>query len=77
MFCPNCGTENPDGSKFCTSCGKNMLEKAESGPPPELKYEIKGSVLQTVEINIPAGERVFSETGGMLWMDETIELETS
>jgi uncharacterized protein (TIGR00266 family) len=54
-----------------------MLEKAESGPPPELKYEIKGSVLQTVEINIPAGERVFSETGGMLWMDETIELETS
>lgn len=21
MFCPNCGTNNPDGSKFCSECG--------------------------------------------------------
>ncbi len=21
MFCPKCGTENPDGSQFCASCG--------------------------------------------------------
>lgn len=21
MFCPNCGTKNPDGSKFCGNCG--------------------------------------------------------
>ena len=28
MFCYNCGTENPDGASFCTSCGANL--KADS-----------------------------------------------
>lgn len=31
MFCPHCGTELPDGSKFCTSCGTN-LETASAKP---------------------------------------------
>ncbi|MFN2222563.1 MAG: zinc-ribbon domain-containing protein, partial [Candidatus Promineifilaceae bacterium] len=21
MFCPNCGEDNPDKSKFCSNCG--------------------------------------------------------
>lgn len=25
MFCPNCGTGNSKGQKFCTRCGTNML----------------------------------------------------
>ncbi len=25
MFCPNCGTQLPDGSKFCESCGVQIL----------------------------------------------------
>lgn len=24
MFCGNCGVQNPDGSKFCTACGKAL-----------------------------------------------------
>lgn len=24
MFCPQCGTENPDGSRFCRHCGTNL-----------------------------------------------------
>lgn len=28
MFCPNCGEELPDGSKFCSSCGENITDAA-------------------------------------------------
>lgn len=34
MFCPWCGAENPDDSKFCQSCGQSMeLETAPAGRP--------------------------------------------
>lgn len=26
MFCPNCGTQLPDGSRFCSSCGSTLQE---------------------------------------------------
>jgi hypothetical protein len=25
VFCPNCGSENPDGTTFCGACGKPMV----------------------------------------------------
>lgn len=25
MYCPKCGTENPDDGKFCRSCGANII----------------------------------------------------
>jgi TM2 domain-containing membrane protein YozV len=25
MFCPNCGSQNDDGSNFCKTCGINLL----------------------------------------------------
>jgi len=30
MFCPNCGTSVPDGSKFCASCGSSMQQFEET-----------------------------------------------
>ncbi len=30
MQCPDCGAENPDGSKFCTSCGKQLFEPSQA-----------------------------------------------
>jgi uncharacterized membrane protein YvbJ len=33
MFCPNCGKEIPDGSKFCPYCGIKIAVS------PELKKE--------------------------------------
>ena len=26
-FCPNCGSRVPDGAKFCTNCGTNLVEE--------------------------------------------------
>jgi phage shock protein C len=32
MFCPKCGKDAPDGSKFCCNCGAQIAETA--APPP-------------------------------------------
>jgi zinc-ribbon domain len=42
MFCPKCGTENPDNGKFCRSCGTDLgnVASALSGElqPPQAPY---------------------------------------
>jgi uncharacterized protein (TIGR00266 family) len=43
----------------------------------ELNYHITGNVHQVVECSLQPGQRVFSETGGMVWMDPGITLDTS
>jgi uncharacterized membrane protein len=37
MFCPQCGTENPDGTAFCANCGTTLGAAAAptSAPTPE------------------------------------------
>jgi len=36
MFCPKCGTENPDNAQFCASCGYQLQSAAEPpAAPPE------------------------------------------
>ena len=38
MFCSKCGTENPDGAKFCSKCGEGFgvpAQPSESGAKPE------------------------------------------
>jgi len=41
-----------------------------------LTYQINGAAHQVVEVQLQPGQRVFSETGGMAWLDPTITLET-
>lgn len=43
----------------------------------ELTYEIRGTVHQVVEMLLQPGQRVYSETGGMIWMDANIQLDTA
>ena len=33
MFCPKCGAQNPDGSRFCTACGQDMTAPQENRQP--------------------------------------------
>ena len=42
MFCPNCGTKNPDDGRFCRSCGADLgnVSAALAGKPRKLKYEV-------------------------------------
>lgn len=51
MRCKNCGTENPDGSKFCATCGKpleqeepakNVAEQKEEADPECRRAERRG-----------------------------------
>ena len=41
-----------------------------------MKHEIRGTVMQSVEITLSQGESVFTEAGGMSWMTENIEMKT-
>jgi hypothetical protein len=34
VFCIKCGTQNPEGTSFCTKCGASMSSAAGGPPPP-------------------------------------------
>ena len=41
-----------------------------------MRYEISGTVMQTVSIDLERGERVFSQTHAMAWMTDGIVMDT-
>jgi uncharacterized protein (TIGR00266 family) len=42
-----------------------------------MKYQIHGSVMQTLDVHLKQGESIFTESGGMAWMRGDITMETS
>lgn len=42
-----------------------------------MKYEIKGTVLPSLDIQLEASEAMYTESGGMAWMRGDINMETS
>jgi uncharacterized protein (TIGR00266 family) len=42
-----------------------------------MKYEIKHSVMQSLEVTLEPGESLFSESGPMAWMSSTVEMTTT
>jgi uncharacterized protein (TIGR00266 family) len=42
-----------------------------------MQYKIEGKVFPTLEIQLTRGESVFTESGGMAWMSQNIEMSTS
>ena len=41
-----------------------------------MEYQIRGTVMQTVEVTLDEGESVYTESGGMSWMTDSIEMKT-
>lgn len=54
MFCPKCGTENPDGSRFCKNCGQQMQAAPMPNPVPMQNQPFT----QTTYTNVPHVARV-------------------
>ena len=42
-----------------------------------MQYKIEGNVFPTLEIQLTRGESVFTESGGMAWMSQGIDMSTS
>lgn len=42
-----------------------------------MKYNINGTTMPVLEITLEKGESVFTESGGMAWMDDGIDMQTS
>lgn len=91
MYCQKCGTQLSDGTKFCTSCGSpvgSAVGNPSAGPsvpntqyqsvqPAPLIYKIFGDNLPAVSIRLNPGESIFTQAGGMTWMDSGITMETN
>lgn len=42
-----------------------------------MEHEVIGTVMPHVEIRLVSGESVYTEKGGMAWMDDGITMDTS
>ena len=42
-----------------------------------MDYEIRGNIMQTVDMWLKEGESVYTESGGMAWMSANMQMETS
>jgi uncharacterized protein (TIGR00266 family) len=42
-----------------------------------MKYQIQGTVMQTLDVHLKQGESIFTESGGMAWMRGNIAMETN
>lgn len=41
-----------------------------------MQYQIRGTVLQTVDITLDAGESVYTQSGGMAWMTPNVDMSS-
>ncbi len=41
-----------------------------------MEYQIRGTVMQTLDVTLQAGEMMYTESGGMAWMSGNISMET-
>lgn len=42
-----------------------------------MEYQLTGNVMPAVEVRMQAGEKMYTQSGGMVWMSEGIKMETN
>jgi uncharacterized protein (TIGR00266 family) len=42
-----------------------------------MEYKINGTVMQSLEVTLAQGEAIYTESGGMAWMSDGIDMKTS
>lgn len=91
MFCQKCGAQLKEGNRFCTSCGSPVGESTAAGnngsnmfsgvnhttQGAPLNYEIFGGSFPAVSIRLNPNESIYTQSGGMTWMDTGITMETN
>lgn len=64
MFCPNCGTQNADGTAFCASCGTQLTETTVSNENnfTEVQPSTKPAMAQKAKANAFAAVETLTST---------------
>lgn len=76
MLCIQCGTDNPEGSKYCLSCNAVMLKAAPTGNPADSNLDIE----EMVEYPVPETNYQSPVLQNLCWcvhefIEEEAELE--
>ncbi len=62
MYCPNCGSMNEDGAKFCSNCGTPLNAASQFDPHPNLDPLSSGTGPYQPESR-PAGNSIAKNIG--------------
>ena len=72
VYCPNCGTANEEGARFCQQCGRELADVAQSRQamnPPTGTAMVDGDGRMIADDGLPVGQDVDGVPGGerMIW----------
>ena len=85
-FCTSCGSVVGASETSPPSSGLRSSERLDLPDPTVsssgvgqngLRYRIFGTTMQAVAIELPDGQTIFSERGGMSWMSGSVRMQTN
>ena len=82
-FCASCGSQNPDGSQFCTGCGAKLGAGGPANPGfsgsggQGYEFEVKDRpVFSILNVKLKSGQSIVAEAGAMVTMSPNVGLKT-
>ena len=77
-YCPKCGIQISQESKFCASCGFEFgIEPDSMIDTEDVEYEIKGGNLPYVVMNLKKYQQIICESGSMAWRTPSVIMATT